>query len=109
MMMVAVKGYTKTILAVALLVGGVTAVQAQDAPSTRVKREKKDRSVKAGEKEAKKLILLMDKDNNGNVSKQEFMAFMEAEFDRLDIDKNGTLNVAELTEARVRTSSGHGR
>jgi hypothetical protein len=104
MMMVAVKGYTKTILAVALLVGGVTAVQAQDAPSTRVKREKKDRSVKAGEKEAKKLILLMDKDNNGNVSKQEFMAFMEAEFDRLDKDKSGELDVKELAQSKFRVS-----
>jgi Ca2+-binding EF-hand superfamily protein len=106
----AVQGYIKTLLAVvALLAVGVGGVQAQDAPSTRVKQEKKDRNVKAGEKEAKKLILLMDKDQNGKVSKEEFMAFMEAEFERLDVDKNGSLDVAELTQSRVQTSSGHSR
>jgi hypothetical protein len=105
-----VKGTSKTLLLVAALLGcGVTGIHAQDSPSARVKQEKKDRSVKAGEKEAKKLILLMDKDQNGRVSKEEFMAFMEAEFERLDVDKNGSLDVAELTQSRVQTSSGHGR
>ena len=41
---------------------------------------------------------------NGKVSKQEFMSFMEAEFERLDKDKNGELDVQELTESRVRSS-----
>ena len=109
-MVSAVQGYGKTLLAVvALLAVAVTGIEAQDAPSTRVQQEKKDRNVKAGEKEAKKLILLMDKDQNGKVSREEFMAFMQAEFDRLDLDKNGSLDVAELTQSRVQTSSGHGR
>jgi Ca2+-binding EF-hand superfamily protein len=43
-----------------------------------------------------RLLKLMDKDKNGNVSRQEFLDFMAAEFDRLDKDHNGTLNVAEL-------------
>ena len=42
-----------------------------------------------GESEVKQLLLLMDTDNNGKVSKQEFMKFMEAEFDRLDEAKTG--------------------
>lgn len=92
-----------------LAMGSGSLAQAQDAPSERVKQEKKDRKVKAGQKEAKKLLLLMDKDSNGKVSKAEFMAFMEAEFDRLDIDKNGELDVSELTDAKVETRSGHGR
>ncbi len=43
-----------------------------------------------------RLLQLMDKDQNGKVSKQEFLAFMEAEFDRLDRDKSGELDLQEL-------------
>jgi hypothetical protein len=35
------------------------------------------------------------------------MSFMEAEFERLDRDKNGELDVQELTRSRVRTSGVH--
>jgi hypothetical protein len=65
---------------------------------------RKEKNMIAGEKEAKKLLLLMDRDQNGMVSKQEFMSFMEAEFDRLDKDKSGQLDVQELTQSRVRSS-----
>jgi len=50
-----------------------------------------------GEKEALRLLQIMDKDKNGKVSKEEFLNFMSAEFDRLDRDKNGELDVQELT------------
>jgi hypothetical protein len=65
---------------------------------------RKEKNLTAGEKEAKKLLVLMDKDQNGKVSKEEFMSFMEAEFERLDKDKNGELDVQELTQSRVRSS-----
>jgi hypothetical protein len=45
-----------------------------------------------GENEVKPLLLLMDTDENGKISKQEWMKFMEAEFDRLDKDKKGQLD-----------------
>lgn len=80
-----------------------TAMIAQSEGAAPAERNKK---VFAGEKEAKKLLLLMDRDQNGKVSKEEFMSFMEAEFERLDQDKNGELDVQELTRARVRTTSG---
>ena len=51
-----------------------------------------------GEGEVKKLLLLMETDSDGKVSKQEFMSFMEAEFDRLDQKKEGKLDVKELTQ-----------
>jgi EF hand len=51
-----------------------------------------------GEGQVKKLVLLMDTDNEGKVSKQEFMSFMEAEFNRLDKNKDGKLDVRELTQ-----------
>jgi hypothetical protein len=45
-----------------------------------------------GEEEVKQLLLLMDTDQNGKISEQEWMKFMEVEFDRLDKGKNGQLD-----------------
>jgi hypothetical protein len=55
-----------------------------------------------GEGEVKKLLLLIDTDNDGKVSKQEFMRFMEAEVDRLDKQKEGKLYVKEPTQQPVK-------
>jgi Ca2+-binding EF-hand superfamily protein len=44
----------------------------------------------------------MDTDKNGKISKQEWMKFMEAEFERLDTNHDGELDVKELTESRMR-------
>jgi hypothetical protein len=49
----------------------------------------------------KELLLLMDTDKNGKISRQEWMDFMSAEFDRLDTDKSGELDPKELTTSRV--------
>jgi hypothetical protein len=57
--------------------------------------------VAAGQVESTKLLLLMDADKNGKVSRAEFMAFMAAEFDRLDTDHNGELNVEELERSQL--------
>jgi|SRR5271167_4823630 len=57
-----------------------------------------------GEAEVKQLLLLMDTDKNGKISKQEWMKFMEAEFDRLDKSKSGELDVKELTQSKLRVS-----
>ena len=51
---------------------------------------------------AKQLLVVMDTNKRGKVSKQEWMKFMEAEFDRLDTDHKGQLDVKELTQSRVR-------
>jgi hypothetical protein len=60
--------------------------------------------VAAGEYKTKELLLLMDVDRNGKVSRDEFMKFMAAEFDVLDTNHDGELDVAELTGVRVRRS-----
>ena len=57
-----------------------------------------------GENEVKDLLLIMDTDENGKISKQEWMKFMEAEFDRLDKDKKGQLDAKELTQSKLRVS-----
>jgi hypothetical protein len=85
------------LLGVSAIVG--TAVMAQEADQKSVSPN--DKKVAEGEREAKKLLLLMDADKSGKVSKQEFMSFMEAEFERLDINKDGELDVKELTNSRV--------
>jgi len=54
--------------------------------------------------EVKQLLLLMDTDNNGKISKQEWMRFMDAEFERLDKDKSGQLDVKELAQSKFRVS-----
>ena len=53
---------------------------------------------------AKQLLLLMDRDQNGKVSRAEFMSFMSAEFDRLDVNHDGQLDVNELTALHYGTS-----
>ena len=49
-----------------------------------------------GEDKVRDLLLLMDTDKNGKITKQEWMRFMGEEFDRLDKDKNGELDAQEL-------------
>jgi Ca2+-binding EF-hand superfamily protein len=51
---------------------------------------------------AAQLLPLMDKDNNGKVSRAEFMNFMNQEFDQLDVNKDGQLDVTELAETHLR-------
>lgn len=49
----------------------------------------------------KQLLLLLDGDKNGRISKQEWMAFMEAEFNKLDKDGNGELDQKELLQSKL--------
>jgi Ca2+-binding EF-hand superfamily protein len=57
-----------------------------------------------GEPEVKQLLLLMDTDKSGKISKEEWMKFMESEFDRLDKDKKGQLDIKELEQSKLRVS-----
>jgi hypothetical protein len=54
-----------------------------------------------GESQEQRLLNLVDKDGDGKISKEEFMKYMEAEFDRLDTDKDGQLDADELKQLRV--------
>lgn len=59
------------------------------------------RAHELAEKHVKELLFLMDTNKNGKVSKQEYMSFMEAEFDRLDKDKSGELDPKELLQSEI--------
>jgi hypothetical protein len=88
-------------ISVLFMVGGLAesiAGQKSTAPTPSEHRG----AVVAGEAAAKQLLLLMDTDKNGKVSKQEWMSFMEAEFDRLDTNKDGVLDVKELEKTQLR-------
>jgi hypothetical protein len=80
--------------AYALILG---AAAAQDAAKSQQK-------LALGEDDVKQLLLLMDTDKNGKISKQEYMNFMEAEFERLDKDKSGELDAKELTQSSLRVT-----
>lgn len=65
---------------------------------------KKQDKLLLGEEQVKQLLLLMDTDRNGRISKREWLKFMEAEFDRLDKDKSGDLDARDLAESRLQVS-----
>jgi hypothetical protein len=50
------------------------------------------------------LALARDTGKSGKISKQEWMSFMEAEFNRLDVKKDGELDAKELTQSQLRVS-----
>ena len=94
------------VIAVMLATGAMlgTAVAQQ-----KVSDPKQPDKVGLGQEDVKQLLLLMDADKNGKISKQEYMNFMEAEFDRLDVNKDGELDVKELTQSKLRPSRFAGR
>jgi Ca2+-binding EF-hand superfamily protein len=68
------------------------------APARADRQELKDDEVNL-------LFFLMDTDKNGKISKQEWISFMSAEFDRLDTDKSGDLDPKELAQLSLRRSN----
>jgi EF hand len=86
----------------------VVAVSAMPGPAiaqTKAAVPKAQDKLALGEEQAQQLLLLIDTDNKGKISKQEWMKFMEAEFDSRDKDKSGQLDVKELRQSRLRVSS----
>jgi len=59
-----------------------------------------DKAVLA-EENVKELLLLMDADTGGKISKQDWMKFMAMEFDRFDKEKKGEVNQEGLRQLTV--------
>jgi len=87
-----------TMLLVILAVTALFAMVGTTIAAQKEATRKAQDNVAVGEPEVKKMLPLMDQDNDGKVSKQDFMNFMEAEFDRLDKKKEGKLEVKKLTQ-----------
>jgi len=92
------------VLFIALSIEGGAFVAAVVAQKVDKSISQQQKTLALGEAEVKQLVLLMDADKNGKISRQEFMNFMAAEFDRLDKDKSGELDVSELRQSQLRPS-----
>jgi len=57
-----------------------------------------------GEDQVRQLLPLMKADKKGMISRQEYMGFMESEFERLDKDKRGELDVKKLAPSNLTVS-----
>jgi hypothetical protein len=87
-----------TMLLVMLAVTALFAIVGTTIAAQKEATPKAQDNVAVGETEVKQMLPLMDQDKDGKVSKQDFMEFMEAEFDRLDKTKEGKLDVKKLTQ-----------
>ena len=85
------------VLVVTWVLLGIVVAQRQAVPKAQDK-------LALGENEVKQLLLLMDTDKSGKISKQEWMKFMEAEFDRRDKHKKGQLDAKDLEQSKLRVS-----
>jgi len=96
------RNIVRVIVPIAVLVGiwailGTAVAQRAAVPKSQDK-------LAMGEPEVKQLLLLMDTDQSGKISKEEWMKLMESEFDRLDKDKKGQLDIKELEQSKLRAS-----
>jgi Ca2+-binding EF-hand superfamily protein len=46
------------------------------------------------------ILIVMNHDRNGTVSQEEFIAFMRAEFNKLERDQSGQVNAKELAASK---------
>jgi hypothetical protein len=90
------------IVVIAVLV--VISTMLGNAAAQKASVPKPQNKLALGEDGVKQLLPLMNTDTKGMISKQEFMTFMEAEFERLDKNKKGELSVKELTQSSLTAS-----
>ena len=75
---------------------------AAPTPTPAAEKAEQERKLAEATEAAKKLLLLMDANKSGKVSKQEWMKFMEAEFDRLDTNHDGFVDVKDMAQAQIK-------
>jgi len=89
---------------VTALITGAVAMASKAFAQTTTAVPKQPNINAIAEANVKQLLLLMDADKNGRISKKEWMNFMSAEFDRLDTDHSGELDPKELMQSRLTVS-----
>lgn len=82
------------VLIILVCVAGISSAQKASVP------RHQDKLVLASDK-VKDLLILMDTDKNGKISKHEWMKFMGAEFDRLDPEKTGEIDREEILRSTL--------
>jgi Ca2+-binding EF-hand superfamily protein len=87
------------IVAITVVVAAATFLGTAAAQKASVPRPQ-DR-LAMGEEHVKQLLLIMETDSNGMISRQEYMEFMEAEFQRLDKNKQGRLDARQLNQSML--------
>jgi Ca2+-binding EF-hand superfamily protein len=88
------------LLGIALL-GATFAFAGNKSAQTTTASPKLPNRLAIAEKNAKEMLLLMDTNKDGKISKAEWMKFMSQEFDLLDTDKSGYLNLKELEKSNI--------
>jgi hypothetical protein len=82
-----------------LLAAGIGTAIARESASPRLD------NVSLGQEEIQRLLPLMDHDQDGTVSKQEFMSYLEAEFAKLEKNKNGDALLAPTKQPEARPAT----
>jgi len=90
---------TRRSLLIALL--GATEVVVGTAVAQKTANTNPQDKLALADVDVKELLLLMDTDHNGKISKREWMSFMEAEFNKMDKDGNGELDAKELLQSKL--------
>jgi hypothetical protein len=94
------KNMMSAVFAVAMLASCRPVLEAVVA-QTKANVPKPQDTLVVGEDAVQQLLLLMEPDKNGKISKQAWMRFMAEEFDRLDKDKKGELDAQELHRSHL--------
>jgi hypothetical protein len=84
------------------MVGTAAAQRENDMPPPSQQRATAD----ARRAEAKRLMTLMDTNKDGKVSKEEWTSFMDREFDRLDTNHDGFVDVKDLEKSQFQVRHG---
>lgn len=91
---------------VVAVIAGLLAVGAMlgNAAAQKAALPKSQDNLAIGEDQVRQLLPLMKADKEGMISRQEYMGFMESEFERLDKDKKGELDIKKLASSNLTVS-----
>ena len=100
------RGLFAAILLVAWMYAGGILAETSFAQKASVPKQPNMAAI-ASEK-VKELLAVMETDKNGKISKQEWMKFMESEFDKLDTTKKGEIDPKQILKSSVSLTHAHG-